>query len=72
MNRELQRKAAEAVERMYVSDEARQAAALIDGVIEELMAEYGILRTPGPRRLREHIAKVVQLAINKAMGRVDA
>jgi hypothetical protein len=72
MNSDMQRKAVEAVERMYVSDEPRQAAALIDGVIEERMLEYGILRTPGPRRLREHIAKVVQLAIDKAMGRVDA
>lgn len=55
-----------------IGPEAREAAEMLDRMIEELLAECGLVRVNRTGGSAKALAQVVQYAIDKRMERIDA
>ena len=56
----------------FVSREAWEVALAIDREVEVVLLRHGVMRSKCTGETAELIAKMVQLAINRTMDRVDA
>jgi hypothetical protein len=57
---------------IVISREAWDAAHCIDAGLEDIFRSVGLQRVNGQRNVLQVTARIVQLAINRAMERVDA